>query len=65
MEHATGVQESLDHKIFHYLMVTFTVVGFFAIFLRLAQAIRLLLSLFVLPGKSVRSALYLTSCNID
>ncbi len=54
MEQLTGVQESLDHKIVYALLVTCTVTGFFAIALYIVQFIRLMLSLFVLPGKSVR-----------
>jgi len=49
-----GVLESLDHKIVYALLVACTVTGFFAIALYIVQFIRLMLSLFVLPGKSVR-----------
>jgi len=53
MEQATGAQESLDHKITHALLVAFTVTGFFAIGTYVVQFMRLMLSLFVLPGKPV------------
>jgi len=53
MDQATGVQESFDHKVLHALLVTCTVTGFFAIALYTIQFMRLMLSLFVLPGKSV------------
>ncbi len=49
-----GVPESLDYKIVYALLVACTVTGFFAIALYIVQFIRLMLSLFVLPGKSVR-----------
>ena len=55
MEQATGVQESLDYKVVSYVLLTFTVVGFLAVFSRLALLARLFFSLFVLPGKPVCS----------
>lgn len=58
-EQATTVPESLDHKIMYLLLATFTVTGFFATSLYVVQLIRLILSLFILPGKSVRSKLSL------
>ncbi len=54
MEQVMGVPESLDYKIVYALLVACTVTGFFAIALYIVQFIRLMLSLFVLPGKSVR-----------
>lgn len=54
VEQATGIKETLDHKIVYALLVTFTVTGFLAIASYIVQFIRLLLSLFVLPGKPVR-----------
>lgn len=54
VQQATGVGESLDQTIIYLCLVTFTVAGFFAIGLYVFQFIRLLLSLFVLPGKPVR-----------
>lgn len=53
MEQSTALTESLDHKIVYYTLVTFTVAGFLTILARLVQFARLMLSLFVLPGKSV------------
>ena len=53
-EQAVGKAESLDHKIVYLLLVLFTVTGFFTILTRLYQYARLITSLFVLPGKSVR-----------
>lgn len=55
MEQATGVPESLDHKIVYTMLVTFTVTGFVAMAFYAMQFIRLMLSLFVLPGKPVSS----------
>lgn len=48
-----ALPESLDHKFVYYILVTFTVVGFLAIFTRLVQFARLIFSLFVLPGRPV------------
>ena len=53
MERTAQLPESLDHWIVYYILVTFTVAGFLTISARLAQFVRLMLSLFVLPGKSV------------
>ena len=44
---------SLDNKFSHYALLTCTVAGFFTIFAGLVQFARLMLSLFILPGKSV------------
>jgi len=52
-EQAVGVPKTLDHKIIYILLATFTVTGFFAISLQLFSFVRLLFSLFILPGKSV------------
>jgi len=46
--------ESLDHKIFYGLLSLFTLTGFLYLLYLLVQFTRLLLSLFVLPGKPVR-----------
>lgn len=53
LEQATGIQESLNHKMLYALLATCTATGFVAIAAYLVQFIRLMLSLFVLPGKSV------------
>ena len=53
MENSTPLPKSLDHPVVYYLLVTFTVAGFFTVFARLIQFIRLMLSLFLLPGKPV------------
>ena len=53
MEQSAQLPASLDHWIVYYALLTFTVAGFFTIFGRLSQLARLMLSLFVLPGKSV------------
>lgn len=44
---------SLDHKISYYVLATFALVGFLAVFARIALLVRLFFSLFVLPGKPV------------
>ena len=53
MGSSAPLPESMDHKIVYYTLVTFTVAGFLAIFARLLQFVRLILSLFVLPGRPV------------
>ena len=53
MEGKGSLPESLDHWIVYYMLVTFTVAGFLTISATLFQFVRLMLSLFVLPGKSV------------
>ena len=53
METAAESSESLDHKIVYYILVTFTVAGFLTILTQFVQFARLMLSLFVLPGKPV------------
>lgn len=53
MEQNAALPESLDHKIVYFTLVTFTVAGFLTIFARLVQSARLILSLFVLPGRPV------------
>ena len=53
MEQTAPLPESLDHWIVYYVLVTFTVAGFLTISAKLVQFLRLMLSLFVLPGKSV------------
>ena len=53
MEQSTSLPKFLDHKIVYYVLVTFTVAGFLTVAARLIQFARLMLSLFVLPGKSV------------
>ena len=57
MEQTSPLPESLDHWIVYYVLVTFTVAGFLTISARLVQFVRLMLSLFVLPGKSVHLSL--------
>lgn len=53
----TVLPESLDHWIVYYVLVTFTIVGFFTISARLIHFVRLMLSLFVLPGEPVSLSL--------
>lgn len=53
MGQSTQLPESLDHWIVNYALLTFTVAGFYTIFGLFLQFARLILSLFVLPGKSV------------
>lgn len=53
MASSAPLPESVDHKIVYYTLVTFTVAGFLTIFARLIQFARLMLSLFVLPGRPV------------
>lgn len=53
MDQSTVLSESLDHKIIYFLLVTSTVAGFLTIFTKFIQFVRLMLSLFVLPGKPV------------
>lgn len=53
MASSAPLPESMDHKIVYYTLVTFTVAGFLTIFARLIQFARLMLSLFVLPGRPV------------
>jgi len=55
MQQASTVPESFDHRVVYFLLVTFTVAGFFAVALYITHFLRLMLSLFVLPGKSVCS----------
>ena len=55
----TVLPESLDHWIVYYVLVTFTVAGLFTISARLIQFVRLMLSLFVLPGEPVSLSLSL------
>ena len=55
----TALPESLDHWIVYYVLVTFTVAGLFTISARLIQFVRLMLSLFVLPGEPVSLSLSL------
>ena len=56
MDQSSALPESLHHKIVYYLLVTFTVVGFLTISSRLIQFTRLMLSLFIIPGKPVYSS---------
>ena len=53
MEQSTALSESLDQKIIYYALVTFTVTGFLTIFTEIIQLARLMLSLFLLPGRPV------------
>lgn len=55
MEQSATLPESLDHKIIYYALISFTVIGFLTISARLIQFVRLLLSLFVLPGEPLRT----------
>ena len=56
VDQPAALAESLDHKIVYYALVTFTVTGFLTILVRLVQFVRLMLSLFVIPGKPVNSS---------
>ena len=53
MEPYAALPGSLDNKISHYALLTCTVAGFFTIVAGLVQLARLVLSLFVLPGRPV------------
>ena len=53
MEQYAALPGSLDNKISYYALLTCTVAGFLTIFARLVQFARLMLSLFVLPGRPV------------
>lgn len=65
-EQATGTPESLNHTIVYFLLATFTVTGFFTISLYIFHFSRLILSLFILPGKSVRlDVVFLGHTNAD
>lgn len=64
-EQAAAIPESLDHKIVYYILVSFTVAGFLTIFARLVQFARLLLSLFILPGRPVYSSVSINAFQED
>lgn len=49
--------ESLAHKIIYSMLVTFTLTGFLLFLAWSVRLVRLLLSLFVLPGKPVSACL--------
>ena len=53
MEQYATLPGSLDNKISYYALLTCTVAGFFTIVAGLVQFARLMLSLFVLPGRPV------------
>ena len=53
MQPTTDVPESFDHRIVYFLLVTFTVTGFLTFSLYVTHFTRLVLSLFILPGRSV------------
>lgn len=55
VEQAARMSESLDHKIIYSLLTAFTAIGFYATISTLFQLVRLLFSLFILPGKPVCS----------
>ena len=53
LEQATGAPEAPEHKIIYFLWVSLTVIGFLTIASCVIQFIRLVFSLFILPGKPV------------
>lgn len=65
MEQSAALPESLDHKIVYYVLVTFTVAGFLTISARFMQFARLMLSLFILPGKPVYSLIPINAIPLD
>ena len=53
MEPYAALPDSLDNKVSYYALLTCSVAGFLTIFAGLVQFARLILSLFILPGKPV------------
>lgn len=56
-EQTSNTPVSFNHRIVYFLLVTFTVTGFLTISSYIFRFSRLIFSLFILPGKSVRLVL--------